>query len=607
MRIAARLLAVTCLIGFLAALVLCDRIDAQEAVSGPSEVCISGMLVDEEYKPIPNGTVTVNCVTAYTSVNMESTLMLEPPSQVAEKAYVFYSHPTILSALAWAGVDFVNLGNNHIYDYLDAGLESTINALENSTISYSGAGFDESEAIAAHRENFRGVDYSFLGFVGWRGNSTPSQVAEGMHKGGAALGELSTLVSAVEKEATAGRTVVAQYHGGSEYSYYPTEETRQRLHVAVDHGADVVIGHHPHVLQGFELYQGKLIAYSLGNFLFDQYRYETQRSAMIYVWMDGEEFHRAEIVPLYIQNYHPIPATGKMRQYVLHRLLHQSAAGNLMLSVSGGHGVITSTPSTSQGRECDIHIDMALEDQDTKIKRLPFQWYQLPLAIQSRESDASYRFGKDILLLGGFESHLLFGLSDTEWQYSSDDSCVIDTCSHRGRCSLRIAPSDSTGSSFARQKYFFRFVDENAALPMTMTGCVRATGPAELSVGLDLWPSDMSRTLALESPQEKCFQTINVSDRKWQQFAVNLGPLGRSLKGFKICLKNVHHEGAGKHTVYLDDLALIAWETKTQPQEHEPIQLPSTYVNYLTTEQHNVNAPPIVLEMNDLTQIPLQR
>jgi len=537
----------------------------------------------------------------YTSVNLESTLMDQEPPKKAEKSYTFFSHPETLPALAWAGVDFVSLGNNHTNDYLKTGLEATISALEKSPLSYAGAGLNAAQALAAHHEAIQGVDFSFLGFVSWKGNSTPSQVAEGENKGGAAYGTQENIVTAVEKEAVDNRVVIVQYHGGSEYSYSPSERTTSRLKAAIDHGADLVIGHHPHVLQGFELYKDKLIAYSLGNFLFDQYRYETQRSAMVYVWMDGESFHRAEIVPIHIQNYHVTPATGKVRDFVIRRLLHQSASNGIRFKVSGGHGVIESTQSTADDMQSAAPINLPQKYPETGLRRLPIYWYQVPFALQTTRDKRSYRFGRDILLLGDFEQHRLFGLVDTDWQFNRDDSGVTDTFSHEGRYALKIAPPVSPDASVARQKYFLRFIDATPSSSMSLTGYAKSTGAARLSVCLDLWPSKWGRTQAIRNPQEKCLKTIDVAKDEWQQFDVDFGPLGTSLKGFRVCLKNERNDHAAESTILVDDLALIIWETKEQPRKDGLDRRISNRHNYLYLENGGQPNSPSVLKVTDLT------
>ena len=100
----------------------------------------------------------------------------------------------------------------------------------------------------------------------WAGTFSPSQTAEGS-KGGAALGGDNVFAEDLATIGTDDLSVV-QYHSGLEYAEAPAMSERQRLRHAVDHGADVAIGHHAHVLQGLEIYRGRLIAYSMGNFVF---------------------------------------------------------------------------------------------------------------------------------------------------------------------------------------------------------------------------------------------------------------------------------------------------------------------------------------------------
>ncbi|MCV6605237.1 MAG: CapA family protein, partial [Porticoccaceae bacterium] len=199
----------------------------------------------------------------------------------------FYARPPLIDALKQAGVDYVTLGNNHVYDFGDEGVVLTQKYLNQYKMPYSGGGLNEQEALKAHSIEHGDSRFQMLGYVGWKGNFSPNQVAEA-DKGGAAWGSEANIEASVKQQAATGHPVVVQYHGSNEYSYEPTEETVSRARLAIDSGADLVVIHHPHVVQGFEIYKGKLIAYSLGNFLFDQYFQETHRSAMLYVWMDGE-------------------------------------------------------------------------------------------------------------------------------------------------------------------------------------------------------------------------------------------------------------------------------------------------------------------------------
>lgn len=510
----------------------------------------------------------------YTSVNLECPLLVEAPDVKSSKSYTFFSHPKTLDALAWAGVDYVSLGNNHTADYLDKGLEATLEAFRHSPIAYSGAGLDEKSALVPHRQDLLDVPYSFLGYVGWKGSFTPNQVAEGTGKGGAAYGDQENIVAGVSAEEAAGRSVVVQYHGGSEYSYAPSDSTKARLRAAIDHGADLVIAHHPHVVQGFEVYQGKLIAYSLGNFLFDQYRYETQRSAMLYVWMDGDRFHRAEIVPIDINAYHVGPATGPIRNYVLRRLRHQSESLGVQLSVSGGHAVI----SEADAQKAATTTDDDESQTASGIRDLDHAWYETPALAEAESS--TMRYGRDVLLLGDFEESRVREGTDPLWSYSADGSGRTTVAPYEGRYALRLAAGTRSNASRATQKYFLRLIDADPAQPMSVTGYARADKPTNLKVSVELWPADWGRSRAFREPVVREVGTVRVKEGAWRQFHLTFD-LGKELplKGYKLRLANeTENEPV---SLIVDNLALVTWGdsvSETTPSERQQEVTRADYV-----------------------------
>ncbi|MEL7540922.1 MAG: CapA family protein, partial [Pseudomonadota bacterium] len=274
----------------------------------------------------------------YASINLETPVFDTLPGEAAPKFVTFYSAPETLDALEWAGVDYVALGNNHIYDFLEPGLDVSIEHLKQSKLDFSGAGENEADALRASRFLRDSNAYDFLSYVGWPAGP-PTQSAEA-DKGGAALGTLENLLSTTLASLENAGIPILQFHGGLEYVEEPTLAIETKLKQAVDEGAALVIGHHPHVVQGLELYNGRLIAWSLGNFLFDQYFYSAQSAALLYVWMDGDEFYHAEAVPVYIKGYHPTPAVGPMRNLINRRLFDLSAKRGTYLNRSGGHMIL---------------------------------------------------------------------------------------------------------------------------------------------------------------------------------------------------------------------------------------------------------------------------
>ena len=105
-------------------------------------------------------------------------------------------------------------------------------------------------------------------------------------------------------------TVVVQFHAGFQFAERPSEGLQLLARHAIEDGADMVVAHHPHVLQGFEWYRGKLIAYSLGNLVFDQDFLITYPSAMLRVVMEGDQLIEARVIPLLLIDYRPVPVAG---------------------------------------------------------------------------------------------------------------------------------------------------------------------------------------------------------------------------------------------------------------------------------------------------------
>jgi hypothetical protein len=136
-------------------------------------------------------------------------------------------------------------------------------------------------------------------------------VARRGHGGATPFRRFEVAREAARLRADGATFVVVQIHGGTQFSEVPSTSMRRVTHDAIDAGADLVIGHHPHVLQGFEFYRGKLIAYSLGNFAFDQDLLSTFRSMIVRVVVEDDQILSTSIIPVVLNRYRPSPATGE--------------------------------------------------------------------------------------------------------------------------------------------------------------------------------------------------------------------------------------------------------------------------------------------------------
>ena len=169
----------------------------------------------------------------------------------------FCAEPVFAKVLADADITHVSFANNHILDYGGVGVEET-----NSLLSENGI------TVANHATPVLSeVDNKKIGFVSW--NLTWNNVADK---------EIRLKINALRNKAD---LAVVNFHWGEEYTDEPNEYQKQIAHLAVDSGADIVIGHHPHHLQPVEEYKGKLIFYSLGNLIFDQLWSEKTRYGML--------------------------------------------------------------------------------------------------------------------------------------------------------------------------------------------------------------------------------------------------------------------------------------------------------------------------------------
>ena len=120
--------------------------------------------------------------------------------------------------------------------------------------------------------------------------------------------------------------VVAQFHGGFQFAEVKSAFLRRISQAAIDAGADMVISHHPHVLQGVEWYRGHLIAYSLGNLVFDQDFLATFPSAILRVVVAGGDLVEARFLPVMIDDYRPVAVTGEAAERIVRLIDARSAA-----------------------------------------------------------------------------------------------------------------------------------------------------------------------------------------------------------------------------------------------------------------------------------------
>jgi poly-gamma-glutamate synthesis protein (capsule biosynthesis protein) len=182
-----------------------------------------------------------------------------------EKKYCFRASPDAADGLVYAGFDIMTVANNHALDYGPEVMNDTLNYLSAAGVLYTGAHLHREDRIQSPVIiNKQGTDIAYLGFNDI-GNSTTTN---GYPRPWVASENAVKL--AVEQARNEADIVVVVFHFGNEYSFSHSKRQEQLAHAAADAGADIIVGHHPHVIQEVEVYNRSIIAYSLGNFVFDQ-------------------------------------------------------------------------------------------------------------------------------------------------------------------------------------------------------------------------------------------------------------------------------------------------------------------------------------------------
>jgi poly-gamma-glutamate synthesis protein (capsule biosynthesis protein) len=271
-------------------------------------------------------------------VNLEGvTSTLGTPK--TEKTYTFEGPPAFAPALAEAGIDIVTMGNNHSVDYGRAALKDTIKRLENAGVQVVGAGSDLADAHApAIVKTASGATVGFLGYsdVWWPGFEATSS-----HAGVAqAFSDVGRMKRDVKKLSGKVDYVVVGFHWGYEYQHYPVGQQTKEAHAAIDSGADLVIGHHPHVLQGFETYKRRLIAYSLGDLVFDHMAVETGQTVLVDATLKPDGV-TARLVPAYASSAGiPTLQHGAAARTILALVKEYSAPLGTSIRIDGDLGYV---------------------------------------------------------------------------------------------------------------------------------------------------------------------------------------------------------------------------------------------------------------------------
>lgn len=214
-----------------------------------------------------------------TLINLEAPLVKDCP--ITTEGMVFCGDQRFIQGLLFAGIDVVNLANNHSYNWGELGLVQTQELLKKNNIL--AAGFP----LPLVTKKIKNTNF---GFLGWNILDNPNQK------------EIMTQIKSA-KEAGVDFLIVS-FHWGAEYQRFPSKETMTLAHHAINNGADLIVGNHPHWYQPIEIHKDKPIIYSHGNFIFDQeWSQETKTGFLTKLVIYQSKVIDLQIFPIFITDY----------------------------------------------------------------------------------------------------------------------------------------------------------------------------------------------------------------------------------------------------------------------------------------------------------------
>jgi poly-gamma-glutamate capsule biosynthesis protein CapA/YwtB (metallophosphatase superfamily) len=232
----------------------------------------------------------------------------------SDKLYTFRTPPRFAAGLAQAGIDAVSLGNNHTADFGPEGVADTLAALDAAGVRHAGAGMDGAAAQQPAFMEAQGLRIALLSYTDIMENTFA-----GPDSAGVALATADIIAAGVRAAKAQADVVIVALHSGVEYTDAPQPDQQQLAHAAIDAGALLVLGTHPHALQGSIRYHGGLIIYSLGNFVFDLDANDLAnlgprafQTAVVYVTLDAHQVRAVRAEPVFIDpaEDRPRPATA---------------------------------------------------------------------------------------------------------------------------------------------------------------------------------------------------------------------------------------------------------------------------------------------------------
>lgn len=626
--------------------------------------------------------------------NLETVIGAFPRSAAyPKKRFLLQSPPSLLEALDEVGLDLAVLGNNHVRDWLEPGLQSTLDALATANIPTVGAGMTEASAGAPAILDVDGLKVGVLSYTSiigdfvndayprdadpvpaglppseaWQyefrtwghgpvppasrrlrgawdqikaveaGLTEPEKaalwtsatavypelqdwVARRGH-GGANNLDYQKFQPDVDALRSAGCDfVIVQLHAGHQYTDVCSVGMADGARRAVDAGADLVIGHHAHVQQGYEFYKGKLICFSLGNCVFDQDFLSTFITSVLRVVVEGTSMLEARVYPMTILRYRPTPVVGRAARKILRALQERSAIDarsereglGVLQVVRPAHPLAKKPAFTLDGHSALLRegpgatTSLAASAVRTAALELPAMGL-----IRSRGTGLSnVLFGRDLFRWGSFEDEAADGevAGGPHWfQFGGPLSAQVAVTDdapsgaralrlyrHAGNVDrVRLRPVARVIRSEHRL-YVSAGAPADGPATYSLRFKAKYTGAGQTRFTFDVYNFDDANPS--EDPESFLIRTVELpfllpDDGLWRETIVDMpaiifAPFGALPANSTMFYVGLHPPAEGESELWMDDLELIEWR--------DPLQMPDGYFEVSHLRAKAAGAPAAV-------------
>lgn len=542
----------------------------------------------------------------FRSCNLETPVLDQPDTPHPTKPYVFFTLPESLDALTGVGIEYVSLGNNHLYDYLEQGVVDTLVNVDASGLARSGGGMTPDEAWAPWDTTLAGWDYSFVSASSITGFQYDIEFQATDERGGAAdLTDQDHFEEIMAQVVDAQRIPIVQLHTGAEYTDGPGEYTRGLFEHAVDQGAALVVGHHPHVVQGFSWYGGVLTAHSLGNFAFDQDRVETFLGSVFEVDMAGADVLGARVLPTYLEDYRPRVMSGDLAERFLRRVGWASADHDAVVVSHLGRGLISDQPD-------DFEVVTRTVQLQVEVPASGRAWIDLRQVAEAGESPTFVRAagstrvrpGRDLLLFGDMEDIDVdeHDLDFARWDVEGDSRfpCVMDPM--RGAvalCSKRDGSNlDPSLITFRNRVRVEGDPTDTPNKDLTLIGYAQGQGAGDVTVQVEYAASEGELTFGTQD------LVLDGGDYEWTPFSMSLDmpadtddPSDPEINARAVQLRMTHTPPRKNRGLWMvDDLAIVSWGEWLEAGNGVALAAPNPYDFLLVQGSPGTLAVSVTLE-----------